>query len=101
MTGKPQLAWTAADFKDKGWEVPDSLVGAHPEACEADFMSDEEVEAYIQDSLKVLVIMSEKNSPRLAQLDANFRADLEFLYSTGRLEPDHYNYLINLKDYRF
>lgn len=98
---KSELAWTAADYKEQGREVPDSLVGAHQEACEVDFMTDEGVATYIDDSLKVLMIMLESNSPQLSRLDAAFKADLEFLFATGRLEPEHYNELINLKDYKF
>lgn len=63
---------------------------------DGEFMTDSQIETYINDSLGVLKVMSEQSSPRYKQLKDSLLIDLEYLHSTGRLEEDEYNELIEL-----
>ncbi len=69
-------------------------------ASDWDVMTDDEIADYIADSLQVLMVMSDTGSPKLAEVEASFRGDLEILRAAGRLDKDSYDALINLEDYR-
>lgn len=88
-----ELSWKLADYRRRGYEAPDR-VEAHPDRCEGEMMSQAEIEAYIDETLQALYIMSDQGSTNLERVQAGFLADLKFLISIGRLTADEYQEII-------
>lgn len=97
---KSELTWTLAEYEEAGREAPES-VASTPEMCEGDLMSNEEVEAFIKDSVATLRLLHDKQSPRYEAVVEIFMADMQALVELGRLEEDEYNELIAPSNLRF
>jgi hypothetical protein len=95
-----ELAWTLADYQEAGVEAPARCI-SNPELTEGEMMTAEEIEEFIKDSIATLRILSDKGSPKLADLTANYYADLAYLMEVGSLSEDDYNELIHPDNLRF
>lgn len=94
-----ELNWILSDYKAAGIEAPERIK-EFPQMCEGELMTSDEVEEFIKDSIAALRILSDKASPRLGAVGANFKADMSALLELGRIEEDEYNGLtqdINLR----
>ncbi len=97
---KSELAWALADFLEAGTE-PSPRHISNPHATEGQMMTDDEIEEFIKDSVATLRILSDKKSPRYAELVANYQADLTYLQELGRITEDDYNDLTSPDNLRF
>lgn len=95
-----ELAWVLADYRAAKTNPPARIVH-HPDQTEGDMMSDDEIEAFIRDSIATLRILSDRRSPHLERVESTFRADLAYLVTLGRLHQDDYNDLTNQSNLRF
>jgi len=95
-----ELSWKLQDYLDRKQEAPERLI-ANPERCEGELMSEDEIEEYINDAMRALMVMSEQGSERLEQVRSDFFADLEFLVSIDRLAADDYAEIIKPENYEF
>ena len=94
------LAWTSADYKEAGQEVPPQLA-TNPELTEGLLMDADETAEFIKDSIATLRILSDKGSDRYKVLEATFFADLKYLLSIGQIDEDDYNDLIQADNLHF
>ena len=97
---KSELTWTFEDYQRAGTEAPDSI-RSNPDLCEGDLMTNDEVAAYIKDSIATLRILADKQSPRFDEVVGIFQGDMQALLQLGRLEDDEYNELIAPSNLRF
>lgn len=97
---KSELLWTLADYEREGREAPPSVTST-PELCEGDLMNNDEVEAFIKDSVATLRLLHDKESPQYDHVIEIFKADMRALVELGRLEDDEYNELIAPSNLRF
>lgn len=97
---KSELAWILADYIAAGQEPPARII-SNPDSTEGEMMLEEEVEEYIKDSIATLRILSDKQSPRYADIRAAFVTDLAYLVSLGRISDDDYNELTHPDNLRF
>ena len=97
---KSELLWTLADYEREGREAPPSVTST-PELCEEDLMNNDEVEAFIKDSVATLRLLHDKESPQYDHVIEIFKADMRALVELGRLEDDEYNELIAPSNLRF
>ena len=95
-----ELAWQLADYNSAGIEPP-GRVAANPDRTEGEVMTDEEIEAFITDSIATLRILSDRNSPRYDDIYKSYCADLKYLTSLGRMSEEDYNELISPDNLRF
>lgn len=95
-----ELAWNLADYEAAG-EVPPARVRSNPELTEGAMMSTEEIETYLKDSLAMLRILADKNSPRYDDLVSVYEADLAYLMAVGSIDEDDYNELTDEANLRF
>lgn len=95
-----ELSWKLQDYLDRNQEPPERVI-ANPLQCEGEMMSDEEVEDYIAESLKALMVMNDHVSPRFKQVQSYFFADLKFLVSIDRVAAEDYTELIKPENYHF
>lgn len=95
---KPELAWTLADYVERG-EEPPTRIEYQPDACEGELMSDDEIATYITDSVQALAILHDRQSKSFDPAKEAFWRDLEFLVTIGRLDEEDYNEIITL-DYK-
>jgi len=100
MNAASELSWKLVDYQAAGIEPPERVL-AQPESCEGQLMSDAEVEDYLADSLKTILVLRDRQSPRAATVQQAFLADLEFLLAIGRIDDDQYNELSDEQTYRF
>ena len=87
-----ELAWQLADYQAAGIDPPGRLV-RDPELTEGQVMSDEEIQAFITDSIATLRILSDRGSKRYDAIYENYRSDLKYLTSLGRMSEEDYNEL--------
>jgi hypothetical protein len=97
---RSELLWTLADYAQAGREAPPSVTST-PDMCEGDLMSNDEVEAFIKDSVATLRLLHDKESPRYDHVVGIFNIDMLALVELGRLEEDEYNELIAPSNLRF
>lgn len=98
---KPQdseLAWKLQDCLDHDEEVT-SRLRSHPDKSEGELMSDEEVEAYIEEGMRVLYIMSDHGSKVYLRCREDFFNDLSYLASIGRLSREDYDEITKPENY--
>ncbi|HEY2004484.1 MAG TPA: hypothetical protein VGH44_05225 [Candidatus Saccharimonadia bacterium] len=95
-----ELAWQLADYQAAGMEPPRRLA-ANPDLTEGEVMTDEEVEAYITDSIATLRILADRQSDRYDAIYECYCSDLKYLTSLGRMSEDDYNELTSLDNLRF
>jgi hypothetical protein len=100
MNDKAELAWKLEDYVRHGVEPPEQIV-SQPEACEGQLMSDDDIWAYIEDSIKTLLILNDRKSDRFEPVKEAFVADLEFLVSIDRLTAEEYTEITNQQNYEF
>lgn len=68
---------------------------------ELEMMTDDQIEEYAKDSVATLRILFDKQSPRYAELQSNYVADLASLLDLGRISEDDYNDLTQPDNLRF
>jgi hypothetical protein len=95
-----ELAWTLADYRTAGAEPPARIV-SNPESTEGEMMREDEIEEFVKDSIATMRILSDRHSARLDEILANYRADLDYLVSLGRLTDDDYNDLTHPDNLHF
>lgn len=95
-----ELAWQLADYNAAGMEPPRRLA-ANPELTEGQVMTDEEIEAFITDSIATLRILADRQSNRYDAIFENYRSDLKYLTSLGRMSEDDYNELTSPDNLHF
>jgi hypothetical protein len=95
-----ELAWVLADYQEAGIEPPARII-SNPELTEGAMMTAEEIEEFIKDSIATLRILSDKQSPRLAEITEIYKADLAYLVEVGSLGEDDYNELVHPDNLRF
>jgi len=100
MRSGSELAWALSDYQAAGIEAPPRIVN-QPEACEGQLMSDIEVEEYLADSVKTIMILLNRQSDRAVAIQQVFQADLDFLLMIGRIDDDQYNELSDEQTYQF
>src|SRR5690242_14193362 len=87
-----ELAWQLADYTAAGVEPP-RRVASNPELTEGEVMTDEEIEAFITDSIATLRILADRRSDRYDSIYENYCSDLKYLTSLGRMSEEDYNEL--------
>jgi hypothetical protein len=97
---KSELAWKLADFRAAGVEPPPRCV-SNPDLTDGQMMTAGEVEEFIKDSIATLRILTDRKSPRLAEVAATYQADLAYLREVGSLSEDDYNDLVHPDNLRF
>jgi hypothetical protein len=97
---KSELAWKLADYRAGEVDPPMRIV-SNPETTEGEMMTADEIEEFIKDSVATMRILSDKQSPRLEQVLENYRADLAYLVSLGRLTDEDYNDLTHPDNLHF
>jgi hypothetical protein len=95
-----ELSWHLADYQAADVEPPARCL-SHPDQTEGEMMTEDEIEEFIKDSIATLRILSDKRSPRLAEVQATYEADLAYLASLGRISQDDYNDLTQPGNLRF
>jgi len=95
-----ELAWQLADYQAAGIEPPARCV-SNPELTEGQMMTADEVEQFVIDSIATIRILADRQSPRLADVIASYRADLAYLAKVGSLAEDDYNELISPDNLHF
>ena len=95
-----ELAWRLADYRAAGSEPPARCV-ANPDLTEGEMMTADEIEEFIKDSIATLRILTDKRSPRLAELTRSYQADMAYLKQVGSLPEDDYNELTSPDNLRF
>ena len=100
MTPKSELAWKLADYEHEGQEAPGRVV-SNPNMTEGEMMREEELEQYLADSVKTVMILKDRNSERADEVWAIYIADLDYLLSIGRIDDDQYNELTDEQNYQF
>lgn len=100
MTAEAELSWKLADYQRHGIEPPSRLLNM-PDACEGELMTDDEVEAYINDAMAALMILHDRGSERFATVQAAFFADLEYLVSIERLDVEDLAEIKKPENYSF
>ena len=95
-----ELLWRLADYQQAKVEPPARLISS-PHLCEGDLMSQDEVDAFIKDSIATLRILSDKASPRWEAVAATYRLDLSALLQLGRIDQDEYNELTAVENLHF
>jgi hypothetical protein len=93
MNPVSELSWRLADYLQAGVE-PSARCISNPELSEGQMMSPDEVEQFIIDSIATLRILSDRNSPRFAEVAENYREDLRYLMEVGSLSESDYTDLI-------
>jgi len=95
-----ELAWQLADYQAAGMEPPHRLA-ASPDLTEGEVMTDEEIEAFITDSIATLRILQDRQSDRYGTIYACYCSDLKYLTSLGRMSENDYNELTSPDNLRF
>lgn len=95
-----ELAWQLADYTAAGIDPPGRLI-ADPHLTEGQVMSDEEIQAFITDSIATLRILADRGSDRYATIYENYCSDLKYLTSLGRMSEDDYNELTSPDNLHF
>jgi hypothetical protein len=95
-----ELSWRLNDYRAAEIEPP-TRCAANPDKTEGEMMSDDEIQAFIKDSLATLRILADRKSPRYTEIQQNYYADLAYLAKLGRIEPDDYNELIQADNLHF
>lgn len=93
-----ELAWKLGDYESGGIDPPDRLA-AHPSACEGELMTQPEIEDYLADGLRALMILRDNRSEHYHRVRQLFQADLDFLLKIGRIDEEQYNELTNEESY--
>ena len=99
MTPPSELAWRSSDYLKAGAEVPDRLLD-DPSVCEGELMSADEIEEYLADGLRALMILRDKKSEHYERIRQDFQADLDFLLKIGRIDEEQYNELTDEQSYQ-
>jgi hypothetical protein len=99
-TPASELAWRLADFLEAGVEPSPEHI-SNPELTDGEMMTDDEIQEFIKHSIATLRILSDKQSPRYNDLEANYLADLIYLLKLGRITEDDYNDLTHPDNLRF
>ena len=100
QTPASELAWLVADYEQAGAEVPPRLL-RHGDRCEAELMSQDEIDEFLRDSVATLKILADNGSARFETLQSVYKADLDCLLAFGRLSKDAYNELQDNELLRF
>ena len=95
-----ELCWILADYTSAEAEPPARVID-FPTMCEAELMTNEEVEEFIKDSIATMRILTDKRSPRLDTIQETFKADMAALFAFGRMDEDEYNNLTDETNLRF
>jgi hypothetical protein len=94
---KSELAWNLEDYQYHEVDAPDRIV-EHPEACEADLMTDEEVQEYIEDSFQTIRVLGDRVPEKAAALQRILQDDLDYLVAIARIAPEDYSELSDLNE---
>ena len=97
---KSELAWTLADYRAADADPPHRIV-SNPDSTEGEMMGDDEIEEFIKDSVATMRILSDHKSAAYQKVYENYRADLAYLVSLGRLTDDDYNDLTHPDNLHF
>ena len=95
-----ELAWQLADYNSAGLEPP-RRIASNPDLTEGEVMTDQEIEAFITDSIATLRIMADRRSDRYDAIYENYCSDLKYLTSLGRMSEEDYNELTSPDNVRF
>jgi hypothetical protein len=95
-----ELSWRLSDYRTAEVEPPGRII-SNPERTEGEMMTDDEIEEFIKDSIATLRILADRHSDRLAEVQANYQADLAYLLSLGRMNEADYNELIHPDNLHF
>ena len=95
-----ELSWNLDDYKERGEEPPDIIL-ANSDSCEGQLMTDEEVDQYVADAVATLKVLQDKGSDRFEAVHSDFIADLDFLVSIGRIDPEIYVEMSKLETFEF
>jgi hypothetical protein len=96
--GKPSLAWTAADYLAWGMDAPKALSG---EVTEADLMDDDEIAAWVRDSVATIKVIIERDKARAAELHQEFVTDIRYLVSQGKVNEDLLEFALNEANFKW
>lgn len=61
--------------------------------CEAELMTNDEVQEYIHDCVATLKVLNDSGSAKLEQVRLSYLADIAVLHAFGRIDGDAYNEL--------
>ena len=95
-----ELAWQLSDYNAAGVEPPRRLA-SNPDLTEGEVMTDEEIDAFITDSIATLRILADRNSDRYDAIYEIYCGDLKYLTSLGRMSEEDYNELTSPDNLRF
>lgn len=95
---KASLSWSLADYKELGEEAPKCLYFG---ATEGESFSKEEVELWVQEGAKSLLVISEEYPERFDEQYEYYQLDLEYLLSLGKIAEEEYEALIKKENLTF
>ncbi|MDD3480675.1 MAG: hypothetical protein PHW75_00390 [Patescibacteria group bacterium] len=88
---KASLSWSLTDYKELCEEPPECLYFGK---TEGESLSATEVEAWVQDAAKSLLVISEEYPKKFNEQYEYFLLDLEYLRSLGKITEEEYEELI-------
>lgn len=97
---KSELAWKLQDFIDN--DAEEEITGrirSNPDKSEGELMSDEEIEAYIDDAMKSLYVMADHGSKVFERCRDDFFGDLAYLHSIGRISQEDYAEITKVEEF--
>lgn len=94
-----ELSWTRADYRAAGREIPPEL--HDEEVTEGEMMTEEEAEAWLQDSIKTLRVLEESDPAVFERLYRGFAADVRYLVSLDKMSPETVEFVEKRENFRW
>lgn len=83
--GKPYLSWCPKDYEAWDLEIPNVIID-NPGKTEGEMMSEEDIEAWLKESFRVLLVVKEENVDLFQKLHNDFIQDINYLYEIEKID---------------
>lgn len=98
MKIRSQLSWTLKDYLVANEEPPACALKG---ITEGEAMSSNEVKEYLRDNIQFLMVFLEEYPDKFEKQFSYFKADLEYLFSLGKITAEEKNYFLKKDNYYF
>lgn len=97
---KAELSWIKVDYEAFGYEAPERVI-RYPDKTEGEMMSEEEIECWFVNNLKLLPVVKEEHPELFPELYKGFCLDIEYLFSLGRVSEEVAEFVFDQRNFEF
>jgi hypothetical protein len=95
---KPSLSWNKKDYEAVGIEVPACVLSGR---TEGEIMEPEEIISWATETLRCVKVLYEEYPVRAEEQIAEYKMDLNYLLSLGKIDEEQFEQLIDEENFNF